>query len=46
MEGTGKLASKPLEARAKVYCACVRPALLCAAETWALTERLDKLSTS
>ena len=27
-----------LEKRAKVYCACVRPALLYAAETWALSK--------
>ena len=33
--------SIPLEERAKVYCACVRPALVYAAETWALTERLE-----
>ena len=35
--------SIPLEERAKVYCACVRPALLYVAETWALTERLEGL---
>ena len=35
MEGVGLLVnhSIPLEERAKVYCACVRPALLYAAET-------------
>ena len=32
-----------LEERAKVYCACVRLALLYAAKTWALTERLEGL---
>ena len=31
--------SIPLEERAKVYCACVRTALLYVVETWALTER-------
>ena len=35
-----------LEERTKVYCACVRPALLYAAETWALTERLEGLLAS
>ena len=35
--------SIPLEERAKFYCVCVRPALLYAAETWALTERLEGL---
>ena len=30
----------------KVYCACVRPALLYAAETQALIERLEELVTS
>ena len=29
-----------LEERTKVYCACVMPALLYAAETWALMESL------
>ena len=52
MEGIGELASMlvshniPLDVRAKVYCACVRPALLYAAETWALTERLGGLLAS
>ena len=35
--------SIPLEEKAKVNCACVRPALPYAAETWALTERLEGL---
>ena len=30
--------SIPLEERVKVYCACVRPALLYAVEIWALTK--------
>ena len=30
-----------LEERAKVYCACVRPTLLYAAETWTKTKRLE-----
>ena len=30
----------------KVYCACARPTLLYAAETWALTERLEGLLPS
>ena len=38
--------SIPLEERAKVYCACVRPVLLYAAEFWALTERLEGLVPS
>ena len=38
--------SLPLEERAKVYCACVRLALLYAAKTWALTERLEGLLVS
>ena len=38
--------SIPLEERAKVYCACVRPVLLYAVETWALTERLEGLLAS
>ena len=38
--------SIPLEESAKVYCACMRPALLYAAETWALMERLEGLLTS
>ena len=38
--------SIPLEERAKVYCVCMRPALLYAAETWALTKRLEGLVTS
>mgnify|MGYP001796314723 FL=1 len=38
--------SIPLEESAKVYCACVSPALLYAAETWALTERLKGLQAS
>ena len=38
--------SIPLEEKAKVYCACVRPALLYSAETWALTERLEGLLAS
>ena len=49
MEGIVELVCKrciPLEERAKVYCASVRPALLYAAETWALTERLEKLLAS
>ena len=33
----------PLEERAKVYCACVRPTLLYAVESWALKERLEGL---
>ena len=36
----------PLEERAKAYCACVRPAMLYAAEIWALTERLEELLAS
>ena len=35
-----------LEGRAKVYCACVRPALLHAAETWAIAERAEGLLAS
>ena len=35
-----------LEERMKVYCACVRPVLLYAAETWALMERLGGLLAS
>ena len=35
--------SIPLEERVKVYCACVRPALLYAVKTWALTERLGAM---
>ena len=31
----------PLVNRARVYCACVRPALLYAAETWVLTGKLE-----
>ena len=48
MEGIGELVSHnvPLEERAKVYCACVTPVLLYAAETWALTERLEGLLAS
>ena len=38
--------SIPLEERVKVYFACVRPPLLYAAETWALTERLKGLLAS
>ena len=38
--------SIPLEERAKVYCVCVRPLLLYAAETWALRERLEGLLAS
>ena len=38
--------SIPLRERAKVYCACVRPVLLYAVETWALTERLEGLLAS
>ena len=38
--------SIPLEERVKVYCACVRPALVYAAETWALLERLEELLAS
>ena len=38
--------SIPLEERVKNYCACVRPALLYAVETWALTERLERLLAS
>ena len=38
--------SIPLEERAKGYCACVRPAFLYAAETWALRERLEGLQAS
>ena len=38
--------SIPLEGRGKVYCACVRPTLLYAAETWALMERLEGLIAS
>ena len=33
--------SIPQRERAKVYCACVRPVLLYAEETWALTEKLE-----
>ena len=36
----------PLEKRAKAHCAYVRPALLYAVETWALTERLEGLLAS
>ena len=35
-----------LEERVKVYCACVMPALLYAAETWTLTETLEGLLAS
>ena len=35
--------SIPLRERAKVNCACMRPALLHAAKTWALMERLEGL---
>ena len=35
-----------LEERAKVYCACVRPTLLYAAETWTKTKRLEWLLPS
>ena len=35
-----------LEERGKVYCACVRPVLLYAVETWALPERLEELRAS
>ena len=35
--------SIPLKERAKVYSTCVRPVLLYAAETWALTEKLEGL---
>ena len=40
--------SIPLEGRAKVYCTCLRHALLymCVAETWALTKRLEGLLAS
>ena len=38
--------SIPLEERAKINCACVGPALMYAAETWALTERLEGLLAS
>ena len=38
--------SIPLRERAKVYCACVRPVLLYAAETWPLTEKLEGLLAS
>ena len=38
--------SIPPEKKVIVYCACVRPALLYAAETWALRERLEGLVTS
>ena len=38
--------SIPLEERAKVYCACVRPSLLHAPETWALMGRLEGLLAS
>ena len=38
--------SIPLRERAKVYCACVRPVMLYAAETWPLTERLEGLLAS
>ena len=46
MEGIGELDSSvypsiALKERTKVYCACVRPALLYAVETWAITERLE-----
>ena len=33
--------SIPLEETAEVYCACVKPTLLYAAETWELTERME-----
>ena len=36
----------PLEERAKVYRACVRPALLYCEKTWTLTERLEGLLAS
>ena len=36
----------PLEARTKVYCACVRPVLLYGSETWALTKKLEKILES
>ena len=32
--------------RAKSHCACMRPSLLYAVETWALAERLEGLLTS
>ena len=38
--------SIPLRERAKVYCACVRPVLMYAVETWALTEKLECLLAS
>ena len=38
--------SIPLEERAKVYCVCVRSTLLYAVETWALTERIERLLAS
>ena len=38
--------SIPLEKRAKAHCACLRPALLYAAKTWALTEILEGLLAS
>ena len=38
--------SIPLEERVKVYSVCVRPALLYAVETWALTESLEGLLVS
>ena len=50
MDRIGGFASKPynilLEERAKVYYACLRPALLYAVDTWALTERLEGLLAS
>ena len=38
--------SIPPEERAMFYCACVRPPLLYAVETWELTERLEGLLAS
>ena len=35
-----------LEKRSKVCCACLRPALMYAVGTWALTERLEGLVAS
>ena len=38
--------SIPLKGKVKVYCACVRHALLYAAEPWVLIERLKGLLAS
>ena len=33
----------PMSLRGRIYCACIRPVLMYASETWALTKKLEKI---